>query len=244
MSSYSLNLLLLESMKGKIYLILTLIFIVSCKKFQTNSYTQLNGTSFGTSFHISYDNEEDFSTEINTIFIEFNNSMSTYIPNSIISRVNRNDYLVETDDYFVEALEKARYFYLETDGYFDPTIGRLIDAYGFGSGEEKELTQEEVDQIMDATGFDKVKLVGNKVIKKSDLELNVNAFAKGLGIDIVGRFLESKGVKNYLIEIGGEIRARGLNPDGKFWKVAIDDPNVDGTRSQSKVVELINESMA
>jgi len=232
-------------MKGKkiVYLLVIVLCLSNCKNI-TNKYTKLEGEVFGTTFHITYNSQEDFSKEIDSIFNAFNNSLSTYEPNSIISRVNKNDYSVEVDDYFIEAYFKAQKIYLETDGYFDPTIGKLINAYGFGSGEEKELTQEEINQVMQTTGFEKVKLKGNKIIKASDIEINVNAYAKGFGIDIVGRFLENKGVKNYLVEIGGEIRARGMNPKGKFWKVAIDDPNSDGTRSQSKFIELFNESMA
>jgi len=226
------------------YLLVLLLITFSCKTLLKSPYTKLEGSAFGTTFHIVYDNKTDFSEDIDSVFNAFNNSLSTYIPNSIISRVNKNDYLVEVDEYFIEAYNKAKYIYMETDGYFDPTIGRLIDAYGFGSGEAKELTQDEITSIMTTTGFDKVKLMGNKVIKKSDLQLNVNAFAKGFGVDVVGRFLETKGVENYLVEIGGEIRARGLNPDGEIWKIAIDDPNDDGTRSQSKFIELYNESMA
>ena len=220
------------------------IFFLGCKNIKEKKYTKLNGNVFGTTFSIKYDSSVDYSQDIDSVFNTFNNSLSTYEPNSLISRVNKNDYSVIVDDYFIEAYEKAKKIYLETDGYFDPTIGKLIDAYGFGSGEEKELTEDEIKNIMSSTGFDKVQLVGNKVIKSSDLNFNVNAFAKGLGIDIVGRLLESKGIKNYLIEVGGEIRARGMNSSGKFWRVAIDDPNADGTRSQSKTIELFNESMA
>lgn len=224
----------------KLHYLIIILVILGCEK----SYKKLQGNAFGTTFSISYDDETDYTKEIDSVLNKFNNSLSTYIPNSIISRINKNDYLVEVDDYFIEAFTKARRFYVDTDGYFDPTIGKLINAYGFGSGDENELTPEEIAQIMESTGFDNVQLRGKKVVKKSDIEFNVNAFAKGFGIDIVGRFLESKGVENYLIEIGGEIRAKGLNPSGEFWKVAIDDPNVDGTRTQSQYVELFNESMA
>jgi len=226
----------------KVFVILFLFN--GCKNVIDTKYSKLKGQVFGTTFNITYNDVTDYSKEIDSIFNQFNNSLSTYEPNSLISRVNKNDYSVEVDAYFIEAYNKAKKIYLETDGYFDPTIGKLIDAYGFGSGQEKELTTEEVSIIMESTGFEKVKLVGNKVVKGSNVQLNVNAFAKGLGIDVVGRFLETKGIKDYLVEIGGEIRARGKNSKGKFWRVAIDDPNSDGTRSQSKTIELFDESMA
>jgi len=229
---------------SRLLYVLSILVIFGCKNYNQKEYTKLRGSVFGTTFNIVYNDTNDYSEEIDSLFTRFNSSLSTYDPGSLISRVNKNDYLVEVDEYFIEAYEKAKYLYIETDGYFDPTIGQLIDAYGFGSGQEKTLTSDEIEEIMKSTGFEKIKLVGNKVVKDSNIQLNVNAYAKGLGIDVVGRFLEANNVKDYLVEIGGEIRARGMNPSGKFWKVAIDDPNADGTRSQSKFIELFNESMA
>ena len=140
-------------------------------------------------------------------------------------------------------VEKKIHF--ETDGFFDPTIGRLIDAYGFGSGKEKKnLSMEEIAGLMKITGFDKVELKDRKLFKEKEIEFNVNAFAKGFGIDVIGRFLESKKIHDYLIEVGGEIRARGKKMKGNLWKIALDDPNSDGTRSQSRYLELDNQSMA
>jgi thiamine biosynthesis lipoprotein len=188
---------------------------------------------------------ENYQEEINKVFEDFNNSLSTYIPNSIVSKVNNNEDSVIVDTYFVEAFEKAKRIYKETDGFFDPTIGKLINAYGFGSGKEKkDLTQQEIDSLKQLMGFEKIVLNGKKVVKPNEIEFNVNAFAKGLGVDVVGRLLESKNIQDYLVEIGGEIRARGKSPRNSLWKVAIDDPNTDGTRSQSRTIELNNQSMA
>ncbi len=234
-------------------LILMLVFSFACKveekkgkeDVKQNEFTKLKGNVFGTTYSIIYKSKENLQGPIDVIFENFNNSLSTYIPNSLISKVNQNDTTVVVDDYFVEAFDKAKRLYKETDGYFDPTIGKLIDAYGFGSGKEKKnLTAEEVEELMKITGFDKITLTNRKVIKPFEMEFNVNAYAKGLGLDVVGRFFESKNITDYLIEIGGEIRARGKNPKDKLWKVAIDDPNTDGSRSQSRLVLLDNQSMA
>lgn len=210
-----------------------------------NKLMKLHGSVFGTTYNIIYDDETNFQKPIDSIFHKFNNSLSTYLPNSIISKVNSNDTSVVVDDYFIEAFEKAKKIHQETNGYFDPTIGKLINAYGFGSGKEKNnLSIEEIKNLLKVTGFDKVKLKEKHIYKAPEIEFNVNAFAKGLGLDVIGRFLENNGIKNYLIEIGGEIRARGKKRNGNLWKVAIDDPNSDGVRSQSTFIELDNESMA
>ena len=115
----------------------------------------------------------------------------------------------------------------------------------FGSGKErKNLSKEEIDELMNGVGFDKVKLKERRVYRdNSNIEFNVNAFAKGYGVDVIGRLLESNNIKNYIVEIGGEIRARG-NKQGKPWIVAIEKPNIDGTRSIQKEIKLIDESMA
>lgn len=226
--------------------ICVLLSFLSCEqKKEEKLITQLEGAVFGTTYHIKYLDKVNYQTSIDSLFTLMNNSLSTYIPTSDISKINNGDSTVVVDDLFIEVFEKAKRIYKETDGYFDPTIGRLIDAYGFGSGKEKRnLTEEEIHELMIGVGFDKVKLENRKVYRDNpNIEFNVNAFAKGYGIDIVGRFFESKNIHNYLVEIGGEIRARGKKYDGS-WKVAIEKPNVDGTRSIQKVIELDDESMA
>ena len=222
------------------------IFLFSnCKNEQTAQTTKLRGTVFGTTYNIIYRSNENLQKPIDSIFNDFNNSLSTYIPNSIISKVNNNDTAVVVDRYFIEAFKKAKKFYTETNGYFDPTIGKLINAYGFGSGKErKNLTKDEIKSLLNHTGFDKIVLKNNKIHKEPNIEFNVNAFAKGQGLDVIGRFLESNNIHNYLIEIGGEIRARGNKQNGALWKIAIDNPNTDGTRTYSKTIELNNQSMA
>ncbi|WP_075342386.1 FAD:protein FMN transferase [Tenacibaculum agarivorans] len=230
----------------KIVLFFLTVVLFSCQtEKKKEEYTKLQGNVFGTTYNIIYKSTVNYQAPIDEIFEAFNNSLSTYIPNSIISKVNQNDSTVVVDDYFVEAFHKAKRIYKETDGYFDPTIGKLINAYGFGSGKEKKnLTAEEIEVLMNITGFEKIKLKDRKIIKQPEIEFNVNAFAKGSGIDVVGRFLEGKNITDYLVEIGGEIRARGNSPRNSLWKVAIDDPNTDGSRSQSRTIELDNQSMA
>ncbi len=226
-------------------IIVSLLLFISCKEEKKIEETKLQGGVFGTTYHITYMSSKNYQKSIDSLFHLVNKSLSTYMPTSDISKINRGDTTVVVDDMFVEVFEKAKRIYKETDGYFDPTIGRLIDAYGFGSGKEKkDLTSEEITALMENVGFDKVTLKDRKVYRESkNIEFNVNAFAKGYGVDIVGRFLESKNIHDYLVEIGGEIRARGTK-EGKLWKVAIEKPNVDGTRSIQKVIELDNESMA
>ncbi|MEE4001615.1 FAD:protein FMN transferase [Tenacibaculum sp. FZY0031] len=226
-------------------LVVLLLLATACKEEKKQNITKLQGAVFGTTYHITYVNKVNHQKSIDSLFNLVNKSLSTYKPTSDISKINQGDTTVVVDAMFVEVFEKAKRIYKETDGYFDPTIGRLIDAYGFGSGKEKkDLTSEEIAALMENVGFDKVVLKNRKVYRDSEnIEFNVNAFAKGYGVDVVGRFLESVNIHDYIVEIGGEIRARGTK-DGNLWKVAIEKPNIDGTRSVQKIIELDNESMA
>ncbi|SOS48752.1 FAD:protein FMN transferase [Tenacibaculum dicentrarchi] len=230
------------------YIVSFFILFLSCTQKKESSKNKLQGFVFGTTYHITYfenENKANYQKSIDSLFSLVNNSLSTYLPTSDISKINKGDTTVVVDDMFIEVFAKAKRIYKETDGYFDPTIGKLINAYGFGSGKErKNLSSEEIKKLMVGVGFNKVKLKNNKVYRESNqIDFNVNAFAKGYGVDVIGRFLETKNIHNYLIEIGGEIRARGKKND-KLWKVAIEKPNIDGTRSLQKIITLDDESMA
>jgi len=220
--------------------------ILSCKKETNSDVSKLQGYAFGTTFHITYDKERDFTKEIDSLFHLVNRSLSTYIPNSDISKINKGDTAIVVDGLFSEVYKKSLKIYNETDGIFDPTIGSLVNAWGFGpEGARVKPDSVEIKRLLRFIGFDKVRLEKNKVKKENDsIYFDFNAIAKGFAVDIAGRYLESKGIANYLVEIGGEIRTRGFKKDGSSWKAGIEDPNFDGTKSIQKVIELKNEAMA
>ena len=175
-----------------------------------------------------------------------NKSLSTYIPNSDISKINNGDTTIVVDDFFTEVFNKSDKIYKETEGIFDPTIGTLVNAWDFGpKGTEKNPDSLRVVELLKRVGFDSVHLKNGKITKKNDSAyFDFNAIAKGYAVDVAGRFLEAQKIKNYLVEIGGEIRTRGNKPNNIPWKAGIEDPNFDGTRSIQKVIELEDESMA
>ncbi len=235
-------------MTKKIFFIASILvfFITACKQEEKINETKLQGLVFGTTYHITYLDAADYQKSIDSLFHLVNKSLSTYIPTSDISKINKGDSTVVIDDLFLEVFQKSKRIYIETDGYFDPTVCNLVNAWGFGyKKEKKDLDTLQVNELMKQVGLDKVNLKGRNIQKQfKEACLDFNSIAKGYGIDIVGRFLESKNVTNYLVEIGGEIRAKGKNSRDKYWKVAIDDPNADGTRSVSRFIELNNQSMA
>ena len=145
-----------------------------------------------------------------------------------------------------EIFSKSERIFKETKGYFDPTVGNLVNAWGFGPEKPlNNLDSSSVKDLMKFVGFDKVTIENNQVIKKySETYFDFNSIGKGYGLDIIARFLESKKIKNYLIEIGGEVRVKGTKPEGKIWTVQLENPNTDGSRSAYTYLQLTNSSMA
>jgi len=234
-------------MKRSIYFLLIFTF-VTCVNTGINNYKKMEGIALGTTFHITYKDSLNQINEnqIDSLIHLVNSSMSTYLPNSDISRINTGDSSVIIDAMFKEVFNKSKRIFRETSGFFDPTIGILVNAWGFGpQGEIENLDSLHIKNMLKFVGFDKVKLNKNKIEKEySKTFIDFNAIAKGYAVDVIGRFLETKKIENYLVEIGGEIRARGLSQSEKEWTVAIEKPNFDGTRSFQTKIELKNQSIA
>ena len=232
----------------RFYTAVLIALLFSCQTKHETKLIKLEGLVFGTSYHISYQTKtrQSLQSSIDSLFVLVNKSLSTYIPSSDISKINSGDTTIVVDDFFVEVFEKSKRIYKNTEGYFDPTVGSLVNAWGFGPKHDKNpLDSSEVAVLMNYVGLDKVQLLNNKVVKQNHkIYLDFNSIAKGYGIDIIARFLEGKQISNYLVEIGGEIRARGTNGKGNYWKVAIEKPNTDGSQSFEKIIELKNQSMA
>ena len=234
----------------KVTLILTfLVLIVSCKtdkNAETNSInTKLSGPVFGTSYSVIYASEIDYTKQFDSLFGIVNQSMSTYISNSEISKLNRNEPHI-IDEHFKNVFLASKKIYQETNGAFDPTIGNVVNAWSFGADKNKFLTDSiTIDSLMRFVGLDKVVINDYKISKMPNTYLEFNAIAKGYGVDVIGAFLERNEIANYLVEIGGEIRARGENKDKKSaWRVGLDEPRFDGGQSVYKAISLKNESMA
>ena len=213
---------------------------------------QENGFALGTTYSIKYEvpsDSVDLGNAIEDVFTVVNNSMSTYLPTSQVSRVNRGDSTVVVDSYFQEVYRMSKKVWKETEGAFDPTVGSLVNAWGFGPGEVIEnIEQRQVDSILQLVGMDKVKLTDQgTIIKQSPhVFLDFNAIAKGYTIDLLGALLDSKGIENYLIELGGEILTRGKNTRlVKNWVVAIDHPlQKENERNLIARVKLEDKAMA
>ncbi|WP_299337316.1 FAD:protein FMN transferase [uncultured Psychroserpens sp.] len=231
--------------------ILILCILFSCKEapksnIQEVKNTKISGPVFGTSFSTIYASETDYTKQFDSLFNVINQSMSTYITDSDISRINRNESTL-IDDHFKRVLMRSKDIYGKTNGVFDPTIGAVVNAWSFGpKGEVVDLDSLKINELMKSVGLHKVELTSVYNIKKPENTfIDFNAIAKGYGVDVIGEFLESKGIQNYLVEIGGEIRVRGKNMEkGTSWRVGLDEPRFDGGQSVYKAISLTDEAMA
>ena len=220
-----------------------LLLFISC---QDNTSQQRNsGAVFGTTYTIIYDSSENFQDEFDQIFDDINRSMSTYIPNSIISKVNRNR-TTKIDAQFKTVFEASKIVYKQTNGRFDPTIGAVVNAWDFGpEGKIDQLDSLKINILMQSVGLDQVSVDGLQITKPKPTKIDFNAIAKGYGVDRIGQFLKSKKVANFLVEIGGEIVCYGLNSTKNTpWNIGVQNPNIESTIPYIDTVVLKNEAMA
>ena len=233
-------------MKNLQYIFLLFLFI-SCKE-KVDNLKIIEGNAIGTTFSIRYLDASDtsFDVKIDSLITAVNKSLSTYIPTSDISKINRGDTTIIVNHFFEEVFLKSEKIYKETNGDFDPTVGALVNAWGFGPEKSlKNLDSLKIKKLLNFVGFNKVTLKDGKINKMyPEIYFDFNAIAKGYLVDVVGRLFEQDTINNYMVEIGGEIRARGVNQHGEFWRIAIENPNEDGTRSFATTIQLNNESMA
>ena len=219
--------MILEANFKKLFFLYILLNI-SCD-FEPN-YTLLKGSTFGTYYQVKFfeldKKNSTIEKEIDSIFDHFNSSLSTYISSSIISKVNRNEQVI-VDDLFIDIFKKSKIIYEKTNGYFDPSIGLLLDYAGFGpTKNQNTVSEDSLAIILNTVGFDKIDIVDGQIRKVNNKsKLDFNAIAKGYAVDVISEFLNSKSIEDYMVDIGGEIRTSGKNHfKDMFWSIAIENP--------------------
>ncbi|KJD35826.1 thiamine biosynthesis protein [Tamlana sedimentorum] len=228
----------------RVFFIIVCLTVFSCNNEKTKNL-KLHGAVFGTTYSVIYDSEINFSADLDSLFAQINNSLSNYQDSSIISKINRGES-VATDAHFDKVFKISKEIFYNTEGAFDPTIGAVVNAWNFGS-EHTIISVDSliIDSLMQSVGFDKIFKINNKITKPKDAFIDFNAIAKGYGVDVVGEFLESKQIKNYLVEIGGEVRVQGKNAEKNApWRIGVENPNFTGEQSILKAVKLHNKVMA
>ena len=217
--------------KNSIFLLLVLSFY-SC---YNDDYSSIKGATMGTTYSIKYSTSSLSSyriqTEIDDILNLINRQMSTYINDSEISIFNKASkdmkHIVSSDFYYV--LDKSKYYYDLSNGLFDITVEPLSVLWGFYNKEFRLPSKDSIDSIKTYIGFDKIKLLDNNEILKvnNQVKISLNAIAKGYAVDKIANYFDSNNIKNYMVEIGGEIKTKGSNSSGRKWKIGLSSFELD-----------------
>lgn len=246
---------------------LYIILFFSCQNptpVSTSNYSRISGETMGTTYHITYEDSlnRNFKPAIDSILLEINQGVSTYIADSDISKFNTNQQTEfknyeATSNYFLEVYFSSQEVFEKTEGYFDPTVMPLVNYWGFGYQEKKPVTETDkvkVAELQKLVGLNKIKSEckensygHNCTLSKSNpsIQLDFSANAKGYAVDVLASFLRKNKSKNYLVEIGGELIARGKNPKGKTWSTAINTPKINAQLTDYEaILEVEDKAIA
>ena len=206
----------------------------------TTPYQHDEGFVFGTIYHITYQSDKNYQKEIEAELKKVDQSLSPFNKTSIISRINRNEDVV-VDEMFKEVFTLAENISKETDGAFDITVAPMVNVWGFGFKQGITPSKEVIDSLKAIVGFHKVALVDGHVKKQNpNTMLDCSAIAKGYGSDIVARFLKSKGIENYMVEIGGEVVTHGNSEKRVPWRIGVNKPTDDSLNTSTELQAVLN----
>ena len=211
--------------------ILTMV-MVACQPSVNEKVYLIEGEAQGSTYHIKYiaERDENLKPAIDSILEVIDRSMSTYRSDSAISKINQGDTTVVVDEHFRKVFEASQQIWQESEGLFDPTVGVLVNAWGFGKQKISEAdlpTDKKIDSLRKYVGFDKVAITEKNLIKKRYTEIlfDFNAIAQGYTSDVVANYLSVRGIKNYIVEIAGEMYLKGKNTvEDKSWTIGVENP--------------------
>lgn len=203
-------------------------------------YQNNKGMVFGTTYNITYQSDKNLNDEICRELQKVDNSLSPFNAQSIITAVNQNE-AKPLNDMFKEVFNRAMAISDDTDGAFDITVAPLVNAWGFGFKNGVMPDSRQVDSLLQLVGYEKVALKGGRVVKQDPrIMLDCSAIAKGYGSDVVARFLRGRDIKNFMVEIGGEIVTSGVNPKRVPWKIGVTKPTDDTLSVSSELQTVLN----
>lgn len=211
-------------------------------------YQTDEGFVFGTMYKITYQSKENLKEEIETELRKVDNSLSPFNKRSVITRINDNTDL-SADSMLVYVYNMARSISEETQGAYDITVAPLVNAWGFGFKTQAFPDSAKIDSLRRVVGYRKIRLTPEGKFEKRDprVMLDCSSIAKGFGVDCVARLLESKGIRNFMVEIGGEVVVKGENPKMEKWRIGINRPVDDSlavNQELQTVLEITDAGMA
>lgn len=236
--------------------LVTINLLLACSSHEAHR-TEFTGSAQGTTYTIIITDKETHVTkaQIDSIFSVVDQSLSTYVPESVISQINSEDssiVVVDPSGLFKRCYELSQHIYQLSEGAFDPSVFPLVKGWGFMNSMNEPLEQHEVDSIMNFVSFEKGKyhlidFIGDsiKYSKKKGFKIDFNAIAQGLTVDVINEFLQAHGQENFYIEVGGEIFVKGVNAEGDNWRIGIDAPVENASaREIENIIHLSNKSIA
>lgn len=231
--------------------LLLLVFLTSGCKENKPAFVNFTGFTQGSTYSIVYENKKKIDLaglrqKVEKTLSDFEMSLSLYKDSSILSKINRNENAVP-DSFFTEVFRKSVIISEMTGGAFDITVGPLVRAWGFGPDAHKSFTDSKRDSLLKLVGMSKVSLINGRLIKSDPhISLDFNAIAQGYSVDVICRLFDNLGIKNYLVEIGGEVRAKGKK-EGNLWRIGIDKPidnNMTPGQTLQAIIKISNKALA
>ena len=223
------------------FLVLLIVGTILIIRGQQNMpYRKCTGTIFGTIYNITYQYDQDLQKELVAKMQDVDSALSMFNEHSIISRINRNEK-VKLNDMFLNVYQQAQEISKATDGAFDITVAPLVNIWGFGFKNGQKPNQHAIDSLMQFIGYEKTSYDGQRIVKRDPrIMLDCSAIAKGYGTDVVAQALDEKGVKNYLVEIGGEIVTRGVSERRLPWKIGVTKPTDNPMEESNELQTVLN----
>lgn len=224
------------------------VWIIRNSNDEPKNLVKISGQTMGTiTYNIKYQEENgiNYKKEIDSLLQDFNQSLSTYIPDSEISQFNKGNIHKFSSSYFYPVLYRSKQVFRRTHGAFDPTIAPLVNAWGFGPDKSKNPDSSKVDSLLNFVNFNNIFFDSVSVCKmKKGMMLDLSAIAKGYAVDVVADFLKSKGIEDLMVEIGGETICFGNNERGETWTIGIDDPTLSHQGKPIAIVQVENRALA
>ncbi|MBP1644878.1 MAG: thiamine biosynthesis protein [Bacteroidetes bacterium] len=227
---------------------LSSLVFTSCNSNTPKKYT-LDGMTQGSYYHIVYlatdKQNETVKEDINRLFSQIDNSLSLWNEKSLINKINNNQN-PNLDSLFIDCFNWSQKISQFSGGYLDCTVGLLVEKYGFAKKEKQNISQETIDSILQFVGYKNVRIENNKILKTyPQTKIDLNAIAQGYTTDKISWMLKSKGINNFIIDVGGEVRASGKKEKDKNWLCGIEQPakDSDSERSYKTYLELQDQSI-
>lgn len=221
-----------------LFLIVGTVIIV--RQQRSMPYQKDMGFIFGTVYNITYQNDKSLKDGIEAELKKVDFSLSPFNKQSTISKINRNESAM-ADKMLTYVFNLSQEISSETNGAFDITVAPLVNAWGFGFRNDTQPTMHAIDSLRQLIGYEKVTLTNGRIKKKdSRMMLDCSAIAKGYACDVIAAYLEKAGIRNFMVEIGGEIVTRGVNNQRLPWKIGVTKPTDDSLNTNQELQTILN----